>query len=208
MPERSLPCQQGTVSGTDLAELILTLPAHSPDAHAAVIAVEIAGAVDVDGRLLQDHIGGVTLTSGTAERLTDGIAPPPALDPNLGIVTDWTSLEQWLRWRFVITSPGVREVTVTTTNADHVANFPHWLGGHHVTLCCAGQQLLGELRPDRPSRNPRARYHAETVTVLGALTFPAPGEYTVELRATALNPTVPWGLALDTVQFTPFGATD
>jgi alpha-L-fucosidase len=205
-PDKALAFRQGLVAGTDVPELELTLPPRAPDPQVSVIALAAEGPPDVDVRLLQDADGNIELTAGRAERLADGTAAPPRLDPGLGVTAGWTSPAQWLRWRFVVTRPGHYEAELVTRNSQHVASAPRWLGGHRVALRCADRTLTSEVRADRPGGGPRARYHAEAATLLGEVEFPAPGECAIELRAELIEPAVPWGLSVDTLRLTPVEA--
>jgi alpha-L-fucosidase len=202
-PGRTLSWRQGLLPGTDVTELEVAVPARAPDAHVSVVALAVDGPLDVDTRLVQEPAGSLTLTAGRAERLAEAGATPPGLEPNLGVTSAWTSPAQWLRWRFVLTRPGRYEAALVTRNCAYVASAPQWLGGHRVTLRCAGRVITSDVRADRPGDSLRGRYHAEAVTVLGQVEFVAPGECTAELQAEWVNPAVPWGLSVDTLRLMP-----
>jgi alpha-L-fucosidase len=203
----SLKYRQHLVTGTDVSELDLSLPSEAPDTSIQVITLNIEGPLNIDVRLLQDHQGNLMLTAGQSERLAAPGHTPPQIDPYLGVVSGWTSPDQWLRWNFVITRPGDYEVTVCTTNNSHIASNPQWLGGHRATFQCAEQIIQNELHADRPGDAAR-RYHLGAVSVLGIIHFAHTGECTAELRANVINPDVPWGLSVDWLQLIPIRRSD
>ncbi|MBS1369285.1 MAG: hypothetical protein HPZ91_04935 [Lentisphaeria bacterium] len=152
------------------------LPEHAPDPDFSVVVLELDSPVRVDPELRQSSNGSITLLAGRAE-----IRPAPggrlALDGK-GLPLNFRPGTGKLAWRFRVDRPG-RFRAEALTNRHWSCK---WIDGIELSLSGSAGNLRRILTEDLPLQNLQTKYHPETVSRLGELTFATPGEYTLELE--------------------------
>ncbi len=158
--------------------VILRVPEKAPDPIASVIAVEIAGPIDVQFLAPpQDASGVVSLTAPDAE--LNGAGETEATlrvetkgdgAPNLGC---WTDAREWARWTFNVRQPGAFRVAL-----DYACEKP---SAFEWAVDDAGKKQTVDAT---------GGYEAFRKTDLGEVQIAKPGMHTLTVRpvATAWNP--------------------
>ena len=95
---------------TDHHLLRLTLPVTAPDPHISVIALDLAGAVDVDPLPVQQPDGGLVLPA----YLADLAGPADMTCEKSGSISGWKSTDGRLTWSFRLRESGRYRVFVQT----------------------------------------------------------------------------------------------
>jgi alpha-L-fucosidase len=120
-----------------------------------------------------------------------------------GLVENWRSTLDSIRWTFRIEQPGRFAVCLHTV----AAKYRDWVGGHRVTVRAGDAVLTSVVRPDEEVHTPRAHHFAERVTHVGTMTIAAPGKHTLELGAEWIDPEDPAGLCVGEIRLVPVPAS-
>ena len=169
----------------------LTLPASAPDPVVSVIAVEFAGALDVDTSIFQQMDGNVSLPAYLAQRQGD-----MALSTGK-MIEGWKQPEGSLTWQFKLSEPGRFAVRVVVGTHYH---SPDAAAGHEVTVKVDGESASGTLSSAEKVQSARSHHFPEYITTLGEVELPQAGVVSVELTAQKINPEAPAGLMVAGVE--------
>ena len=181
--------------------LELRLPKKKPDQHVSVVALELAGDVDVDDSPLQQPDGTVSLPAHMAKQHAAKGRPKIAVGRG-GAIEGWHTTDNWLSWDFRVSEPGEFEIKVATAAAGHGRT---WQGGHKVAVEVDGKTIKGTLTADEQVDSPRAQYFPEAATRLGKIKIDKPGTHQLTIKATQVKKDVPAGLTISSVQLVPVG---
>lgn len=177
--------------------LELQLPRRAPDRDVSVVAVEAAGAIDVDGSLQQQAGGAVVLPAHAADwhpadywgRMRMGMG---------GCVCDWYSPDNRLVWRFKVFSPGAFDVYLVT----RAVSLFGWKGGHKVEVAVAGRKVGATLKADLSPEQAGAHYPVFT-NHIGTVRIDDAGEHSLSLWASRINPEARGGLTASCIRLVP-----
>jgi alpha-L-fucosidase len=222
-PELAVEFRQVEDPSLGCHALELSLPADRATADAPwVLACEIEGELDVDGRIQQQGAGDLQLFAHQADLYRSGkplkrvdttyagvIAAAEAANEMRaedrlhvdfgGKTRNWFNEEDWISWRFLVVEPGAFRVDLHTV----AAKYAPWLGGHEVEVRLGKQVLGGVVKADRVVNSHRTMHFAEAVTKLGVLRIEQPGWYTLEMHARSIHPEVKNGLCVSEVVLLP-----
>jgi alpha-L-fucosidase len=173
--------------------LALELPGKS-EFPLPVMALELAGPVAVDSRLIAQEGGVLTLPAVQAcvHGNEDQNGSTPAI-LQTGILGGWEDTHAWLEWEVQMPSPGEYAVELVSSMLNHSMA---WQGGHRVRVEVDGAALEGVLALDEPVTRPEARYYPQAVSRLGSVRVEHGGAGRVVLRALEIRNNGGVGLAL------------
>jgi len=181
-PDTEVPFEQ-TAEG-DRHTLSIELPPEPPEPIISVVEVQFEGALDADATPAQQASGLLSLPG----YLADMSAAPEAEINRGGVVTGWQQPGTSLRWRCKLDRPGEYELRAALGSPWHRRDPQP---GQSVTATVSGagepQSVSGTLTCDEPVDSPRAIYYPEYATLLGTVSFAAPGEYEVALTLDSLG---------------------
>ena len=228
--EGSLTVEQKHDRASDFHALSVTLPSPLPvHPHPpAVLELVLDGPAEVNEDCIQQPDGSVFLPGHMADlRISpESAARQVPVDRNSvfaseavefveqtvgdhmrigggGLVENWCSPLDTLRWTFRIERPGRFEVRLHTV----AAKYKDWIGGHRVTLQSGETTLASDVRPDEEVHSPRTHHFAERVTRIGTITLANPGTHTMQLGAIYINPDDPAGLCVGELLLVPSATT-
>jgi alpha-L-fucosidase len=224
--EEPLTVEQRHNRDADFHALSVTLPSplHAHPHPPAVLELTLDGPADVNEGCIQQPDGSVYLPGHMAELQisAESAARRVPVDRNSvfaseavefveqtvgdhvrigggGLVENWRSTLDALRWTFSIEQPVSFAVHLHTV----AAKYKDWAGGHRVILQSGGCTLTATVTPDEEVHTPRTHHFAERVTHLGTITFATSGTHTVHLGATHINPDDPAGLCVGEIRLVP-----
>jgi alpha-L-fucosidase len=222
----NLPIKQTHERDTDFHSLSVSLPSPLPvfPHPPAVLELELDRPADVNEDCIQQPDGSVYLPGHMAELLVspESAARQVPIDRNNvfaseaiefahetvgdhlrigggGLVENWRSTLDALRWTFRIEQPGRFEIHLHTV----AAKYKDWTGGHRVTVVSGGTTITSEVTPDEEVHTPRTHHFAERVTHLGSFELAARGTHTLHLGAAFINPDDPAGLCVGELLLVP-----
>ncbi len=146
------------------AELRISLPEKSPDAHCAVIRVELAEDLRVDNRLVENERGVIEMRVRRAslEKSPESFAK---ISPS-GVTERWFSNDVRLTWEFFVTSPG--EYAVETVLQTFF--FGDWDVGFTLHADCGGQSVSAIYDPPEGNQSKLCSYEKRRLG-LGKITL-------------------------------------
>lgn len=198
-PGKALKVCQSHDPTTDFHALSITLPGKQPDPHFSVVVLELDGAPQVEPLPCQQPDGGVLLPIHLATVRGPAGNRTPALTRG-GLMQDWKSTEDALRWSFKAGKAGDYEVRL-------VLGSPHWerkvASGHRVTVTVGDAVLRGVVTSDEEIKGPRTTHFWLAATRLGRVRLSQAGVLNLELRADEIAAGVSEGLALLSVELVP-----
>lgn len=163
--------------------IVVNLPSHAPDPNISVLVLDIDGDANLDGSLIQQPDGSVTLDGFLAD-IHRADANSLLTVAGSGIVEQWTSPDDSLSWTFRINSPGIFQVDMNTLTEKRRGSDADmkWEGGHRFEITAAGQ-TIDYIVTDDARNYPRDLFlWQNVVTHAGTLNIPAPGTYTLMLK--------------------------
>lgn len=160
--------------------LVLTnLPTQSPSPHFGVIELEFDSDIEVSKKLKPLASGNLTLLSGLA-KVVPSENSQLALD-NKGLPSYFHENSGYLEWTFEINA-GKYQIDALTNR--HWSC--EWSTGTCVEIECNNQSLALELKQDIALNNIQSKYHPESISHLGEITFAKAGTYTLKFSVTAM----------------------
>jgi alpha-L-fucosidase len=181
----------------DQHALELKLPAGKPDKNVSVIVLEIAGTADVDESPLQQPGGAISLPAHLAELHTPKAGRKIQIGRG-GVIENWFTRSNWIRWGFKVSRPGEFELRVVTS-----VRGRKWEGGHEVKVTLGRRCITKTIRADEMLESPRTLHAPEAATNFGRVTIARPGTHTLTLRAERIKKTARAGLGIASVQLVP-----
>ena len=124
-------------------------PRSAPDAIDTVIALSLAGKARGNHRVSNNPAGKITLPAHLA-----GITWEHARPDTRGVMEHWTSKDDWVDWKFLVSQPGTFEVRLITSEQKYGNG---WEGGQHIALSVAGKTLDAVVKNDGKLDNPGIR---------------------------------------------------
>jgi len=179
----------------DHSEVAIQLPGKAPDASDTVIALDLAGAVQVDTALLQQPDNSVTLPAflSTAHKVgNDGLR-----FDSRGVAERWTNKDEWVDWNFKVSDPGTFDVVIITSQQKYGKD---WEGGHVVSLDVAGQKLTATVEDNGKEQNPTNPYWPYVVSKVGRITIDKAGKYDLSVKPESIKADKKLGLTLVSVK--------
>ncbi len=158
----------------------VALPAQPPCEYFSVLAVELDSPVKVDPAIRQASDGTVSLLSGRAAAEAES-GSKLALDRK-GLPVYFQPGNGRLRWAFSMDKPGRYRVEALTTR--HWST--KWIDGIAVAIRCGGQEVSRILTSDRPLENIQTKYHPETESYVGEISFDRAGEHELSIEVTGM----------------------
>jgi alpha-L-fucosidase len=203
-PGRRLAVEQRRDREAGLSILTLSGFGGRPDRHVSVVVLEIEGNIRVEEMPVQQPDGSVSLPSFMARR--QGPAGSGFAVGRAGFTEGWKSAANGLSWTVKILNPGTYRVSVLS--ADNAGNRgARRETAHRMRVTFSGPapapaRVLRELTLVKHGEveSPRAQYFPEIVTRAGRFDVPAPGIYTVELRAVRVSRGAPDGIGVSGVR--------
>ncbi len=156
------------------------LPEQPPCEYFSVLALELDAPVKVDPAIRQASDGTVSLLSGRAEVEAES-GSKLALDRK-GVPVYFQPGTGCLRWTFSVSKPGRYRVEALTNR--HWST--KWIDGIEVAIRCSGQRLSRVLTADKPLENIQTKYHPETESFVGEISFDRAGEYELSIEIAAM----------------------
>jgi alpha-L-fucosidase len=179
----------------DHNELTVQLPAAAPDSSDSVIALDLAGDVQVDTSLLQQPDDSVALPaflSTPHKSGNDGLR-----FDSRGVAERWTNKDEWVDWDFKISDPGTFDVVIVTSQQKYGRD---WEGGHVLTLDLAGQKLKATVEDNGKEENPTNPYWPYVISKAGRITVDKAGKYNLSLKPESIKADKKLGLTLVSVK--------
>jgi alpha-L-fucosidase len=213
-PDRHLDVNQTHVAEQDAHRVGIALGDSPPGQHVNVLRLGLEGGPDVnplpcqqpDGSiclpacLVELHVAanpGVETDSAggdaaiAAERFNLAAAKTMEVDVS-GVVQNWFDTRSHIAWEFAVDTPGDYQLELRT----FARKYEPWVGGHQVRVACNGQVVESRLRADTEPDTASRQYFNETGSILGILHLRAAGRHRLDLKAVAINPEDPVGLAV------------
>ncbi len=212
-PDRELVVTQRHVSDNDEHRIAIELGETAPSRHVNVLRLELSAPPDVNPLPCQQPDGSVHLPAclaelhvateqDTAKSDTDNDTAAAAETFNLlsdeamhvdvsGVIQNWFDPKSHISWEFSLDTPGEYQLELRT----FAKKYAPWVGGHEVRVECNGQVLKAKLTADTEPDTASRQYFNETGSLLGTLKLSHPGTHILKLKATAINPADPVGLA-------------
>ena len=181
-----------------VASLTLQLPTQAPDAADSVIALDIAGRVEVDSSLEQQPDGTITLPAHLSELHK---SPGSKMQPDSrGVMERWTSAQDWVEWSFKVNAPRTFDVEMITSQQKYGAG---WDGGQRVALDIASEKLSAVVADNGKVDNPSNPYWPYVVSKIGRVRIDNSGKYNLSLKPVDIPPGQMYGLTLVAIRLAP-----
>ena len=119
-----------------------------------------------------------------------GITISPA-----GIVKNWLSEQNSLKWEFENVEEGEYEVYLYTLTQ----KYKKWTGGHQVHIVCNEVSESRILTADKASKGANQKYFGETGSFVGTVSL-ASGHHSLKLFADQINPADVVGLSVSRIE--------
>ncbi len=159
-PERAPLVVNQTETGASIA-----LPAEAPASPIPVVALEIAGAAEVDASIRQAADGTIALRA--AEAAVHGSKARYESGGGKDNIGYWTDPADWASWEFTVTKPGAFSVEIVQACAAG--------SGGDYTIAVGDQKLEGKVK----ETGDWAKFATEK---LGTVALDKPGRYTLAVR--------------------------
>ncbi|MCC7265492.1 MAG: alpha-L-fucosidase [Candidatus Latescibacteria bacterium] len=203
-----VPFRQEHDAASDHHLLRLSLPETAPDPHLSVIALDLAGEIEVDPLPVQQPDGGLVLPAYLA-RLE---GPPQMQLERAGSITGWNTAGAQLRWTYRLREPGRYRVLVQTfMDRERSESFApreglqYFYGNHRLRLSVDGQALAGLVgRKDLIMDESVNRWHTAE-SDLGAIDFASAGAKELTLAMEEPDQTAELGATVCGVRLVPVG---
>jgi alpha-L-fucosidase len=181
-----------------VASLTLQLPAQTPDAADSVIALDIAGRVEVDSSLEQQPDGTITLPAHLSELHK---SPSSKMQPDSrGVMERWTSAQDWVEWSFKVNAPRTFDIEMITSQQKYGAG---WDGRQRVALDIATHKLSAVVTDDGRVHNPSNPYWPYVVSKMGRVHIGKSGKYNLSLKPEDIPAGQMYGLTLVSIRMLP-----
>lgn len=195
-PDMPIRWAQQSCGNLGYDTLTIHLPTNAPDAVVSVLKVQLDD-LRVESRIIEADDGSLQLPACLAT--LHSIQGQPQATVNIaGVVQNWLSVDDSLRWECICQHPGTFAATVTMSSDYH----GNWDFGHEVVLACNGQEVRAQLED---TGAPTGHYQRRTFKA-DSLRLDAPGQYTLTLRATHIQTTHRQGITLSMVRLNPVPA--
>ena len=167
----------------------------APDPIDTVIALSLPGKAEVVTELQQQPGGRITLPA----YLADLHGSTAKLDTR-GVVEHWTSKDEWIEWKFLVSQPGTFDVRLITSEQKYGSG---WEGGHRVAISAAGKTLDAVVKNDGKLDNPGNPYWPYVISKAGTLTLDKAGECQLSIKPQSIESPKGYGLTLVSVELVP-----
>jgi alpha-L-fucosidase len=198
-PRKALSMKQQQDEAIGHYSLSLKIPSAAPDPNDSVIVLETSGQPDVVTLLQQQPDGKITLPASIAD-LHPAASGPHARPDSRGVMERWTNKDEWLDWQFQVSSPGVFDLAVITSEQKYGKG---WEGGHSIILDTAGKQIHGVVSNDGHVDNPSNPYWPYVISKLGQVEIAKGGSYKMSLKPESIVAPKQFGLTLVSVTLVP-----
>jgi len=196
-PHSRLAFSAGYDTTTGAHTLDIQLPRRAPDAVVSVVAVETAGAIDVDAFLQQQGDGTVTLPAHAAEMHPADYWGRMRIGQGGGMC-DWYSPDNRLSWKFRVFQPGAFDVLLMTK----AVSLYGWLGGHRVEVAMGGRRIARTIHATA-AESDNSRHFPTYTNRVGSVNIDKTGVHTIELRALKINSRARGGLTVSSLRLAP-----
>jgi alpha-L-fucosidase len=178
--------------------LTLSLPAQPLDPNDSVIALDIAGKVEVDPSLQQQP----DLTVTMPPQLGDLHKSPgsQARPDSRGVMERWTRAQDWIEWSFKVNHPGAFDVELVTSQQKYGDG---WDGGQRVSIEIASQKVSGLVADNGKEDNPSNPYWPYVISKMGEVKIDKAGTYNATLKPDDIPAGQKFGLTVVAVRLVP-----
>ena len=187
----ALTIEQKSDKAVDLDSLRIQLPAAAPDKNDSIVALDLAGQLQVDTSLQQQPDGVVTLAAYLG-KIHNAAGQGMQLDSR-GVVEKWGRKDDWIDWDFKVTRPGTFEVVLVTSEQKYGGR---WEGGQVVAIEAAGQQIIYAVGNNGKEENPGNAYWPYVLSKAGRLKIDKAGKVHLSLKPESIPSGQKFGLTL------------
>ena len=177
-------CSQEHDLETDEHVLSLKLPRRRPDAHVAVVVLQIQGNADAIQVPIQDPAGNITLPAHLAQIHKSSPSQSIRIGQN-GVIEFWTNKRDRVTWQFRLMRGGRFKVRVILGTG---RNSRKLYGGHRVRVKVDGSTARETLRTGNVFQDARTRYFKEAYTDIGIIQLDKPGLATLRVKILGASP--------------------
>lgn len=203
--EVSIPYECGEVKDLDLPELKIIVPGDWKGKIFPVFKVKIKGQPQVDDRPGQMSSGNIVLQVGMSEVVGDNgnlqiSGMDGVIDTNnwpYFATKNWNSTEDYLKWDFFVTEPGLFQVNVisVSTVRSYESYKRKWESTYQndkdfnkLFFTIDNQTVSGTIKGKERISHIRSAYRPEFINCFGKIRIEKPGNYMAVLKAGFINP--------------------
>ena len=213
----SIPYEYREIKDLDLPELKIKVPGDWKEKIFPVFKVKIKEQPQVDDRPGQMSSGNIILQAGMAEVIGDNgnlqiSGMDGVIDTNnwpYFATKNWNSTEDYLKWDFFVTEPGLFQVNVisVSTVRSYESYKRKWESIYQndkdfnkLFFTIDNQTVSGTIKGKERISHIRSAYRPEFINRFGKIRIEKPGNYTAILKAGFINPTDTDGTVIYEVQ--------